>query len=283
MKEIKYILGDTTQFIVGLITCLIALIGILFMGGSFVILSEDQKKNSISKKECINLDSGDKQGFSLYVFFILTLWYVLKSNITKVSTLIFETVSNINRRFTIFILPLIWVMCIPILYPVMLVLTVGGLLTATFNGNVTNLVFPPANVSTYYCKYTTSKEDGIFTRFGNFLYWCMWLLITCILFGMNMMVINGLAGCGALYFFVHTLVRPLQHYKEIIMTSIDYSMTITALCGLIFFILSVIYLGPPLRIAAGVGFLAIILGLLYKYFKQIYLHPEKYGLVTPGK
>ena len=286
MKEksiIKYILGDTTQFIVGLITCIIALVGILFMGGSFVILSEDTqaKRNDPEKKECVNLDSGEKEGFSLYVFFILTMWYLLKENITAVTTYLFKFVGNINKRFTIFVMPLIWVLCIPIMYPVMLFLTVGGIASANFKGNVTNLVFPPSNVSTYFCKYTTNKDDGFFKKLGNFLYWCMWLVITGLLFCMNMAIINGVAIGGALYFFIHTLIRPLQKYKEIVMEGLNYTKTITGICGFIFLILSLIHLGPPLRYASIFGFIAIVLGLLYIYFKQIYDNPEKYGWVKP--
>jgi len=269
-KILKYILGDTTQFIISAISCIVALVGILFMGGSFVASSKD--KNTM---ESMNLNSEDKEGFSLYMFLAITSWKILKNYILYLTSTLFEYVSGINERFTIFVLPLIWVLCLPFLFPAMIILTVYGLFTENLKGNITKILLPMFNLS-YFCG-AEKKTTGWISSILLFLYKCMWFFITILLFCVNMTIINCVAGYGAMYFMAYTLIRPLQKYKEIMFTIIEYTRTIIALVNVVFLILSILYLGMPLRIASVVISIAVFLGLLYTYFRDVYENPEKYN------
>jgi len=282
-----YIFGDWSKFIGFVITSIISIIGVTFMGGSFLELA---KVKHDTEKEEPSIEGGrDTTQFTLYYNFLKYVTALTFHNIDILITKISYYSAMLPKTFILFVLPVFISMSLPFIYPIILTITVLGLLYkwTSFDlkeNNFTYLVIPPLYTFSSYCSICTQDITGYGMLSKIFYYmkypFFVWLafFISLAYSFMNMLTIGSIAGFGCLYFLWFIFIRPLHrtaegvsdyhNYMNIIRVLQEYSTTLLIICSLIYFAGSTIYLGHPLRITATVIVIVSILWLFFEYIKN---------------
>lgn len=125
---VTYIFGNWAGFIVFLLSSIITLIGVTFMGGAFVQLKDTQKFDGSSLKKPDIEPHAKDTGFKLYLGFFKFMYDLLFYHIRTIINGIMYYLGFLPISILLFLLPIGVTLFIPVIYPCMVALTVIGLL-----------------------------------------------------------------------------------------------------------------------------------------------------------
>jgi hypothetical protein len=266
---IKYIFGDWAKFILFFIGCLTSLVGITFLGGSFIHAADSQELKDLA--ENTPDVSSNLEGMALYIKYYKTCWLLLKQYIAIIMFTFFNFSNNISSLITLFILPFGVIFMIPFLYPLMIGLTGIAVGTTPFSENMAPLTFPPANRA-FFCEPCVNKD--------TLWYWSIWhhmgfIFSSCMRFALNCMVWSCIAGAGVVYLMWNVFVAPIFKYPKIVETVLSYSTILLILSSVLYFISCTIFLGFPLRMTSIGIFAFTILWIFFEYLKKLYINSKE--------
>jgi hypothetical protein len=275
-----YIFGNWEKFLLLLITSIISLVGYAFMGGAFIQLKDAAKIPAQVKLT----DPKDGMGSSdLYRIFLINVYTSLEHYIKLRLNQIVSLSEFVPPTLILLLLPFVASLGVSILFPAMVIYTFFIGFTMTITDDTKWYQLPIFNISHFCngCKKSGQEDGGIFAFISQSFSWWGTLLYTILLFIMNLIAFNCIAGAGALYIVWYLLLRPLycnpegkvdvHNYKKIITILMDYTNTLLFMCSLIYFIAGVMYLGTPLQIATALVFIVSVFWLLFEYLKAYYL------------
>jgi hypothetical protein len=289
-----YIVGNWKGFNGFMISAIITIIGVTFMGGSLIQLRNSKPFDGDSNPKP-KLDEELATGISLYIKFFNFMRALLYYNINSIINGIMYYLNIIPVPLLIFLLPFGVTLLLPILYPIIVAITVIGLLMSrppeskkedrTSTHPFRHLIFPPFGLFSYFCDSCTHPPENYYTLSG--LLYCITYFPLLFYYGLVMLmycfanVISvGVNACfGWVYFMWYLFIRPFYfdvstnkkdyfHYLKIKKELVNYKHFLLIIITLICFTGASLHLGAPLRNAAAMVTLFVPFWVLYKYIKE---------------